>query len=149
MRKVILCCILSLLFALPLSNRASAQKVNDIVIEGTAEFAKGEDIRLVIFDDLLTYTPKTVATAKISKAGKFFLKYKATQITLAQLVIRTSKAEFFLVPGRSYYFDISMDEQLFQLLDPEYYGGVLHLKPSLTPTTSTTKSSVSPTSTTA
>ena len=131
MRKVILCCILSLLFALPLSNRASAQKVNDIVIEGTAEFAKGEDIRLVIFDDLLTYTPKTVATAKISKAGKFSLKYKATQITLAQLVIRTSKAEFFLVPGRSYYFDISMDEQLFQLLDPEYYGGVLHLKPSV------------------
>ena len=121
---------MSLLFALPLSNRASAQKINDVVIEGKAEFAKGEDIRLVIFDDLLTYTPKTVATAKISKNGQFSLKYKATQITLAQLVIRTSRAEFFLVPARSYYFDITMDEQLFQLLDPEYYGGVLQLKPS-------------------
>ena len=122
---------MSLLFALPLSNRASAQKINDVVIEGKAEFAKGEDIRLVIFDDLLTYTPKTVATAKISKNGQFSLKYKATQITLAQLVIRTSRAEFFLVPARSYYFDITMDEQLFQLLDPEYYGGVLQLKPSV------------------
>ena len=124
MRKVILCCILSLLFAFPLSNRASAQKINDIVIEGTADFAKGEEIRLVIFDDLLTYTPKTVATAKISKAGKYSLRYKTSQITLTQLVIRTSKAEFFLVPARSYHFDISMDEQLFQLLDPEYYAQV-------------------------
>lgn len=131
MRKVILCCILTLLFALPLSNRASAQKINDVVIEGRANFAKGEEIRLVIFDDLLTYTPKTVATAKIAKNGQFSLKYKATQITLAQLVIRTSRAEFFIAPAHSYYFDITVDEQLFQLLDPEYYGGVLQLKPSV------------------
>ena len=99
MRKVILCCILTLLFALPLSNRASAQKINDVVIEGRADFAKGEEIRLVIFDDLLTYTPKTVATAKIAKNGQFSLKYKATQITLAQLVIRTSRAEFLVSYG--------------------------------------------------
>lgn len=128
MRKIITYCLLTLLVLSGLDISLFAQKISDVVIEGNAEFAKGEEIRLIVFDDLLTYTPKTVAKAKIQKNGSYSLRYKTQQIALAQLVIRTSKAEFFIEPSHTYHFDISMDEQLFQLLEPEYYGGMLQIK---------------------
>lgn len=96
-----------------------------VTVNGTAPFAKGEEIRLLVFDDLLYNIPTVAATDKIDKNGHFKLSYSTNRIQLVQLAIRTSKAEFFIVPDHHYNFSIDVDTVLFQLINPEKYGGYL------------------------
>ena len=96
-----------------------------VTIAGTAPFAKGEEIRLLVFEDLLNRIPTVAASDKIDKNGRFKLTCTTNQIRLAQLAIRTSKAEFFIVPDNTYNFSIGVDTVLFQLINPERYGGYL------------------------
>ena len=117
-----------LLTALLLAQRLYAQKLKPVVIEGTAEFAAGMDIRLMAYTDLLTYRQEVVATDKIGKDGRFKLSFDTRQIQLVQIAIRTSKAEFYVAPEQTYHFTVDMDPQLFQLLDPMEYGGFLQIK---------------------
>jgi thiol-disulfide isomerase/thioredoxin len=99
-----------------------------VTITGKAPFAAGEEIRLLVFHDLLNGIADVAATDIIDKHGRFSLKYNTTDIQLAQLAIRTSKAEFFIVPSNSYNFTISMDSVLYQLINPEKYGGFLQIQ---------------------
>ena len=39
-----------------------AQKIAPVVIRGHADFAIGEEIRLIAYEDLITYTPKVVSS---------------------------------------------------------------------------------------
>jgi len=103
----------------------SAQR--PVTITGEAPFAKNEEIRLLVFDDLLNYIPTVAATDQIDKNGRFKLSYSTNQIKLVQLAIRTSKAEFFIVPDHDYQFQISVDTNLFKLINPERYGGYLQI----------------------
>lgn len=85
----------------------TAQKSREVVITGEAQFAIGKEIRLIVFDDLLTYQPKTVASTKIAKDGSFRLTYKTNQIKLVQLAIQTSKAEFLVIPESIITFSLT------------------------------------------
>ena len=96
-----------------------------VTISGNAPFAPNEEIRVLLFRDLIQNTPEVAATGKIDKHGHFSLSCKLNQITLAQLAIRTTKAELYLVPNVDYQFDIDVDTNLFNLLHPETYGGYL------------------------
>lgn len=130
MKKQFLLLLFSVFFVLVNEKCTFAQKQKEVMITGEAAFAAGMEIRLIVFDDLLTYTPIVVATDKISKDGFFRLKYKTNQIKIAQIAIQTSKAEFYLVPGTQYDFFIDMDSQLFQLIDPISFGGYLLVVPT-------------------
>ncbi len=99
-----------------------------VTITGRAAFAAGEELRLLVFDDLLNGIPNVVATDIIDKNGHFSLKYRTTDIKLAQIAIRNAKAEFFIVPANDYTFTITMDSTLFQLINPEKYGGFLQIE---------------------
>lgn len=122
MKKVVL-----VLFLFSAVISLSAQKTKEVTIEGHAPFAKGKEVRLLLFDDLLNYHKETCATALVDKNGDFKIKYKINRITMAQLAIQTTKAEFFLEPEKSYHFNISVDENLYSLVAPEEYGGFLHI----------------------
>ena len=115
-----------LLFGIWLSACGYAQ--TPVTITGTATFAAGEEIRLLVFHDLLNGIPEVATTDIIDKNGHFSLKYLTHDIELAQLAIRTSKAEFFIVPANSYNFTITMDSVLYQLINPEKYGGFLQIE---------------------
>lgn len=125
--KYILFTYNTLLFCLLLTanNALFAQK--PVTITGDAAFAKNEEIRLLLFDDLLNNTPVVASTGNIDNNGQFSISCTIKQIQLVQLAIRTTKAELFLVPGFSYHFHISTDTVLFKLLDPEQYGGYLQI----------------------
>ncbi len=99
-----------------------------VTISGSAPFAAGEEIRLLVFHDLLNGIPTVATTDIIDKNGHFTLKYNTNDILLAQLAIRTSKAEFFITPSNSYNFNISMDSILYERIDPEKYGGFLQIE---------------------
>lgn len=105
-----------------------------VVITGEAPFACNEEIRLLVFDDLLNNIPTVAAHDKIDKNGRFKLSYATTDIKLVQLAIRTTKAEFFIVPFHSYHFHISADTVLFNLINPETYGGFLQITTDKTDT---------------
>lgn len=117
-------CFLWLTFSL------AAQKITPAVIHGHADFAIGEEVRLVAYDDLLTYVPKTVARCKIAKDGSFELSFPTREIKLVQLEIRTSRAEFLIEPQKKYDFTIDMDPELFSLFSPQDYNGFLKIKNS-------------------
>ncbi len=121
--QVTLLLLLILLFRFPLM--LSAQQ--PLTISGDATFAANEEIRLLIFDDLLNNIPKVVATARIDQNGQFNLTCSIPQIQLAQLAIRATKAELFVVPNQTYHLHISTDTNLFKLLHPERYGGYLEI----------------------
>ena len=97
----------------------AGQAQTPVTITGTATFAAGEEVRLLVFNDLLNGIADVAATDIIDKHGRFSLKYNTNDIQLAQLAIRTSKAEFFIVPANSYNFTVSMDSTLYQLINPE------------------------------
>ncbi|MBO4232544.1 MAG: DUF4369 domain-containing protein, partial [Bacteroidales bacterium] len=119
-----------LLVGLLMTLSVSAQKLKDVVIEGNAPpFAKGKEVRLLVFDDLLSYTTQVAAKATISKNGDFKLHYKTYETTLAQLAIMNAKAEFFIEPEKEYHLDIEADEAMFQLVSPEEYGISLKVTP--------------------
>ena len=105
-----------------------------VTITGTATFAAGEEIRLLVFHDLLNGIADVAATDIIDKHGHFALKYNTNDIELAQLAIRTSKAEFFIVPANSYTFTITVDSALYQRINPEKYGGFLQIENATTDT---------------
>ena len=115
-----------LLIGVWLSTACYAQ--TPVTITGTATFAAGEEIRLLVFHDLLNGIAEVATTDIIDKNGHFTLKYKTHDIELAQLAIRTSKAEFFIVPSNSYNFTITMDSVLYQTINPEKYGGFLQIE---------------------
>lgn len=103
------------------------QAQQTVTIEGNAVFAKNEEIRLLVFDDLLNLRPVVAATDHIDDRGNFKLSCPLRQISLAQLAIRNAKAELFIVPEHAYNFHIQMDTALFSLVDPEKYGGFLQI----------------------
>ena len=111
-----------------LSVLSNAHAQTPVTITGTASFAAGEEIRLLVFHDLLNGIAEVATTDIIDKHGHFTLKYNTTDIQLAQLAIRTSKAEFFIVPANSYNFTITVDTVLYQLINPEKYGGFLQIE---------------------
>lgn len=111
-----------------LSITALAQKAYTVTIKGTAAFAAGEQIRLIGFEDLVTYRSKVMATDEIDAKGRFLMTCDISQPTLIQMAIRTSRAEFYIEPGRTYDFTVDMDPELFNQLDPMNYGGFLQIR---------------------
>lgn len=111
-----------------LSVTTLAQKAYTVTIKGTAAFAAGEQIRLIGFEDLVTYRTKVLATDVVDAKGRFLMTYNISQPTLIQMAIRTSRAEFYIEPGRTYDFTVDMDPELFNQLDPMNYGGFLQIR---------------------
>ena len=88
--KYILFTYNTLLFCLLLTanNALFAQK--PVTITGDAAFAKNEEIRLLLFDDLLNNTPVVASTGNIDNNGQFSISCTIKQIQLVQLAIRTT-----------------------------------------------------------
>ena len=119
-------CLGYIILCLIVSGTTLAQ--TPVTITGNAPFATGKEIRLLVYEDLLNGIPTVATTDIIDKHGRFSLKYTTHDILLAQLAISTSKAEFFIVPANNYYFNISVDSALYDRLNPEKYGGYLHIE---------------------
>lgn len=96
-------------------------------IAGTASFATGEELRLLIFDDLVNGTPMKAASDIIDKNGRFALKYKTNDVKVAQIAIRNTKADLFIAPSVNYNLTLDVDTLLFNMVNPEKYGGMIRI----------------------
>ena len=117
-------CLLCLISGI---SQAWAQKNAPVQIRGHADFAVGEEIRLIAYEDLITYTPKVVSSDVVDKNGAFDLSYSTTEERLVQLEVRTSRAEFFVEPSEKYDFNITMDENMFSYFRPQDFGAFLQV----------------------
>lgn len=124
-QNFVIWCLLSMAFV---GSPLWAQKITPAQIHGHADFAVGEEIRLIAYEDLLTYTPKVVSTDVVDRNGEFELSYTTPEVRLVQLEIRTSRAEFLLEPAKNYEFTITMDGELFSFFRPQDYDGFLQVK---------------------
>ncbi len=120
--------ILWCLLCLKCGGQLWAQKIAPVVIHGYADFAVGEEVRLIAYEDLITYTPKVVSSDMVDKNGAFELSYATPEVRLVQLEIRTSCAEFLVEPSKKYDFTISMDADLFNFFRPQDYDGFLQVE---------------------
>lgn len=109
------------------SGQLWAQKIAPVQISGHADFAVGEEIRLIAYEDLVTYTPKVVSSDVVDKNGAFNLSYATAEVRLVQLEIRTSRAEFFVEPSKKYNFNVTMDENMFNYFRPQDFGAFLQV----------------------
>lgn len=105
----------------------SATAQQQFCISGTAPFAAGEELRLLVYNDLINGIPTVVATDIIDKNGRFSFKYKTNDIKIAQIAIRTTKADLFVAPSVNYNLQLSVDSVLFNMVNPEKYGGMLRI----------------------
>jgi len=110
-------------------------KINDtqaqngmVQISGHTTLPAGEEVRIIAVSDYISNQIRTLATDKISKKGNFSLSFKLKEIQQVQLICRTSRAEFFVVPNYTYDFEVEMDTNLFTLFDPQSYGGFLQIR---------------------
>ncbi len=122
-------CMAALLWIAP-----AAHAQDPVTLTGDASFAKNEEIRLLVYDDLLNNIPKVAATGKIDHNGHFKLTYQTNKIRPVQLAIRTTKADFFVAPYNEYHFHITTDTALFGMISPEKYGGFLQITTDRTDT---------------
>lgn len=105
-----------------------AQNRDNLRIKATTPLPAGEKVRLIITDDYISNKVITIGETKITAKQDFELKANINQIHLAQLAIRTSKAEFYIVPEWTYPLHIEMDTVLFDLFDPGAFGGFLQIE---------------------
>jgi thiol-disulfide isomerase/thioredoxin len=106
----------------------TGQPKENLFINSSTPLPSGETVRLLITDDYITNKVVTLCETTISDKHTFQLATTINQIHLAQLAIRTSRAEFFIVPDWRYPLEIEMDSVLFEFFDPGMLGGFLQIK---------------------
>ncbi|MDL2313086.1 TlpA family protein disulfide reductase [Bacteroidales bacterium OttesenSCG-928-B11] len=119
--------LFSMLFMLH-SQYTTAQNKDNITISATTPLPIGEKVRLLATDDYITNKMIVLCESTISNNHTFQLSTNIKEITLTQMGIRTSRAEFYIVPNWNYSFNVEMDTVLFKLFDPGAYGGFLQIQ---------------------
>lgn len=107
MRKYIL--LISLFFSLNLFSQ-------NIFIKGSVKSAdnkqlSGALIRLLTYNDMLTYEQTTIYETRSDEEGKFNIETEIKDITLAQIAIDLERVDILLKPNSTYEIEIEIPEQ--------------------------------------
>ncbi len=107
MRKYIL--LISLFFSLNLFSQ-------NIFIRGSVKSAdnkqlSGALIRLLTYNDMLTYEQTTIYETRSDEEGKFNIETEIKDITLAQIAIDLERVDILLKPNSTYEIEIEIPEQ--------------------------------------
>ena len=68
-------------------------------------------VRLLTFNDMLTFEQTTISETKSDKDGNFTIEADIEEITLAQIAIDLERADILLKPNSTYEVEISIPEQ--------------------------------------
>lgn len=87
------------------------------IIKGNAPAFKGEEIRLYVYSDMITYRELRLTKAKIDTSGRFTLTAPLKEITYARLLTGYNSCDMYIEPGKTYdlYIDSvgsRMDERI-------------------------------------
>lgn len=85
----------------------------NITIKGKITNAKSDSglIRLISFDDMLTYEQTSIFETRSDKDGNFLIEADINDITLAQIAVNLERVDILLKPNSDYEIEIIMPEQ--------------------------------------
>src|SRR5690348_8028320 len=84
----------------------------NVVISGKAPSYSNYDIEVVVYDDYITNTEKTLALSTISGTGDFKLNFPLTYTTNVILKVDQKQAILYIEPGKSYDLSILSSDSL-------------------------------------
>ncbi len=87
----------------------------NVVIKGKiSSEAKNKEnalVRLLIYNDMLTYEQTTIYETKSDKEGKFDIEAEIKDVTLAQIAVDLERVDILLKPNSTYEIEIEIPEQ--------------------------------------
>ena len=91
------------------------------IIKGIVENSDFNKICVITYADQISYLEKTIASAEIDENGDFFIEFELSNTIYSNLVIEFQKAEFYIVPGKTYELKIicKKDDKPYSFSDPK------------------------------
>ena len=99
--------ILALILLSLISNIAVSQNVK---IKGNANVPNAL-VRLLTYDDMLTYEQNLVSETKSDDKGDFFIETEISDVTMAQIAVNLERVDLLIKPDATYELEISIPEQ--------------------------------------
>lgn len=99
--------IFALLLLFLISNIAVSQNVK---IKGNANVPNAL-VRLLTYDDMLTYEQNLVSETKSDDKGDFFIETEISDVTMAQIAVNLERVDLLIKPDATYELEISIPEQ--------------------------------------
>jgi peroxiredoxin len=99
--------IFALILLFLISNIAVSQNVK---IKGNANVSNAL-VRLLTYDDMLTYEQNLVSETKSDDKGDFFIETEISDVTMAQIAVNLERVDLLIKPDATYELEISIPEQ--------------------------------------
>lgn len=99
--------IFALILLLLISNVAASQNVR---INGNANVPNAL-VRLLTYDDMLTYEQTLVSETKSDDKGDFLIEAEISDVTMAQIAVNLERVDLLVKPDATYELEISIPEQ--------------------------------------
>jgi hypothetical protein len=99
--------IFALILLSLISNIAVSQNVK---IKGNANVPNAL-VRLLTYDDMLTYEQNLVSETKSDDKGDFFIETEISDVTMAQIAVNLERVDLLIKPDATYELEISIPEQ--------------------------------------
>ena len=99
--------IFALILLFLISNIAVSQNVK---IKGNANVPNAL-VRLLTYDDMLTYEQNLVSETKSDDKGDFFIETEISDVTMAQIAVNLERVDLLIKPDATYELEISIPEQ--------------------------------------
>ena len=99
--------IFALILLFLISNIAVSQNVK---IKGNANVPNAL-VRLLTYNDMLTYEQNLVSETKSDDKGDFFIETEISDVTMAQIAVNLERVDLLIKPDATYELEISIPEQ--------------------------------------
>lgn len=99
--------IFALILLFLISNIAVSQNVK---IKGNVNVPNAL-VRLLTYDDMLTYEQNLVSETKSDDKGDFFIETEISDVTMAQIAVNLERVDLLIKPDATYELEISIPEQ--------------------------------------
>lgn len=99
--------IFALILLFLISNIAVSQNVK---IKGNANVPNAL-VRLLTYDDMLTYEQNLVSETKSDDKGDFFIETEISDVTMAQIAVNLERVDLLIKPDATYELEITIPEQ--------------------------------------
>ena len=99
--------IFALILLSLISNIAVSQNVK---IKGNANVPNAL-VRLLTYDDMLTYEQNLVSETKSDDKGDFFIETEISDVTMAQIAVNLERVDLLIKPDATYELEITIPEQ--------------------------------------
>ncbi|MBP7101722.1 MAG: redoxin domain-containing protein [Bacteroidales bacterium] len=117
---------ISIFFNLLLSSNLYA--LNPVTMMGKASFAKGKEIWLYRYDDLLNKNKVFITKTIVNDSGNFFVQVPILETQELLICFNTTEGSLFVEPEKYYSITLHTNEQLINRIDAKSIGNTIQIE---------------------